>query len=220
MSIPKLELISHHLCPYVQRAIITLLEKNIPFERSYIDLSNKPNWFCQISPLGKVPLLKVDGKILFESTVICEYIDEITPGSLHPPDPFQKAQHRAWIEFGNSILNTIAGLYNAPNDDIFHQKCNELLKKFIWIDQFLIYDGYFAGEKFSMVDCVYGPIFRYFDVLDDISNFDFFIETQRVKNWRNLLRIRSSIQYAVNEDYEQCLHIFIEGRKSYLSKIM
>lgn len=121
MSIPELKLVSHHLCPYVQRAVITLLEKEIPHQRTYIDLSNKPDWFRQISPLGKVPLLKVGDEVLFESAVICEYLDEITPGSLHPTDPLAKAKHRAWIEFGSSILNTIAGFYNAATEEAFEQ---------------------------------------------------------------------------------------------------
>ena len=50
----KLILVSHHLCPYVQRAAISLAEKGVPFERVDIDLANKPGWFKAISPLGKV----------------------------------------------------------------------------------------------------------------------------------------------------------------------
>jgi glutathione S-transferase len=56
----KLTLISHHLCPYVQRAAIALAEKGMPFERRYVDLAAKPDWFLAISPLGKVPLLIVE----------------------------------------------------------------------------------------------------------------------------------------------------------------
>ena len=80
---PKLTLISHKLCPYVQRAVIALTEKGVPFERIDIDLANKPDWFLKISPLGKVPVLLVetaDGEAaLFESNVICEYIEETHP---------------------------------------------------------------------------------------------------------------------------------------------
>ena len=57
---PKLTLISHKLCPYVQRAVIALTEKGVPFERIDIDLANKPDWFLKISPLGKVPVLLVE----------------------------------------------------------------------------------------------------------------------------------------------------------------
>ena len=87
-----LKLISHKLCPYVQRAVIALTEKGVPFERIDIDLANKPDWFLKISPLGKVPVLLVetaDGEAaLFESNVICEYIEDTQGGAkLHPQDP-------------------------------------------------------------------------------------------------------------------------------------
>ena len=49
----KPTLVSHHLCPYVQRAVIALREKQVPFERIDIDLANKPEWFNALSPLGK-----------------------------------------------------------------------------------------------------------------------------------------------------------------------
>jgi glutathione S-transferase len=220
MSTPKLELISHHLCPYVQRAVITLLEKDIPHQRTYIDLANKPDWFAAISPLGKVPLLRVEGEILFESAVICEYLDEITPGSLHPIDPLQKAKHRSWIEFGSGILNSVAGFYNAPNRENFAQKCDELAGKFSWIEQSLGNDGYFAGEEFLLIDAVYGTIFRYFDVLDKIDDFGVFTNTPKVNKWWQLLQSRPSIQQAVTEDYQQRLVIFFKQRNSYLSTIV
>jgi glutathione S-transferase len=220
MATPKLELISHHLCPYVQRAVITLLEKNIPHQRTYIDLANKPEWFAQISPLGKVPLLKVNEEVLFESAVICEYLDEITLGSLHLDDPLQKAKHRSWIEFGSSILSIIAGFYNAPDQESFDQKRGELASKFLWIEQYLGQDGYFAGEKFSLVDGVYGAIFRYFDVFDAIDDFGIFADTPKVKNWRQLLQHRPSIQQAVTEDYHQLLLLFLKQRHAYLSTLI
>ncbi|MCV4777127.1 glutathione S-transferase N-terminal domain-containing protein, partial [Escherichia coli] len=47
-----LVLVSHALCPYVQRAAIVLAEKGVPFERRDIDLANKPSWFLKVSPLG------------------------------------------------------------------------------------------------------------------------------------------------------------------------
>ncbi len=90
-----LKLISHKLCPYVQRAVISLTEKGVPFERVDIDLDNKPDWFLKISPLGKVPVLQVGDKVVFESAVILEYLEEIQPKPLHPKDPLTRAEHRA-----------------------------------------------------------------------------------------------------------------------------
>jgi glutathione S-transferase len=59
MNIARLELVSFKTCPYVQRAAIVLHEKAVPFEITYIDQTKKPDWFLKISPLGKVPLLKM-----------------------------------------------------------------------------------------------------------------------------------------------------------------
>src|SRR5512141_2441394 len=99
MSAP-LKLISHKLCPYVQRAVIALTEKGVAFERIDIDLANKPDWFLKISPLGEVAL--------FESNVICEYIEDTQPAvRLHPEDALVRAQHRAWMEFGSAILGDL-----------------------------------------------------------------------------------------------------------------
>src|SRR5947208_9000539 len=119
---PKLTLISHKLCPYVQRAVIALTEKGVPFERVDIDLANKPDWFVAISPLGKTPVLQVGDKAIFESAVILEYLEETQPKPLHPADPRTRAEHRAWIEYGSAILNDIAGFYAAPNVVAFAAK--------------------------------------------------------------------------------------------------
>ena len=220
MSTPRLELVSHHLCPYVQRAVITLTEKRVPHQRTYIDLANKPQWFREISPLSRVPLLRVGDEVLFESAVICEYLDEITPGSLHPAEPLEKARHRSWIEFGSSILNDIAGFYSAKDSDTFAEKRARIVSKFEWLEHNLGEGPYFAGEHFSLVDTVYGPVFRYFDVFAKIGDFGFFESTPRVKAWRSALRARPSVRSAVAQDYPTRLLDFLKRKNTYLSSLI
>src|SRR5919204_2951760 len=134
-----LKLISHKLCPYVQRAVIALTEKGVPFERIDIDLANKPDWFLKISPLGKVPVLTVvteSGEVaLFESNVICEYIEETQPGpKLHPADPLTRARHRAWMEFGSAILSDLWGLETATDAATFETKRQAVAAKFARVE--------------------------------------------------------------------------------------
>jgi len=81
---PHLVLVSHLLCPYVQRAAIALAEKGVAFERRVIDLANKPDWFLALSPTGKVPVLIADGRPIFESAVILEYLEDTLAPALHP----------------------------------------------------------------------------------------------------------------------------------------
>ncbi|WP_264627066.1 glutathione S-transferase family protein [Candidatus Symbiopectobacterium sp. NZEC135] len=110
MSTHDLTPISHPLCPFVQRSAIVLFEKNVPFERINVDLSAKPDWFLALSPTGKVPLLKVrqangEEAIIFESMVICEYLNETQDGdSMYADDAFIRARQRSWIEFSTSML--------------------------------------------------------------------------------------------------------------------
>src|SRR3954470_15916329 len=119
---PTLKLVSHKLCPYVQRAVVSLTEKGVPFERIDVDLSNKPDWFLKVSPLGKTPVLLVGEHAIFESAVILEYLEETQPKPLHPADALRRAEHRAFIEYGSAVLNDIAGLYSAPDEAAFKAK--------------------------------------------------------------------------------------------------
>ncbi|HVK98495.1 MAG TPA: glutathione S-transferase family protein [Dongiaceae bacterium] len=220
MQQPELILISHHLCPYVQRSVIVLTEKCIPYERRYIDLSDKPEWFIELSPTGKVPLLWVDRQAaLFESAVICEYLNEITPGNLHSDDPLQKAQDRAWIEYGSQILNDIARLYNAREEADFLDQCKQMARKWRRLE-LEVQEPYFNGPSFGMVDAAYGPIFRYFDVMEACLPVDLFAGCDGVRSWRHQLSQRSSVQQAVEPVYNERLRLFLLNRNSHISTLL
>jgi glutathione S-transferase len=217
---PALTLISHRLCPYVQRAAIALAEKAVPFERIDVDLANKPAWFTAISPLGKTPVLKVGDTAIFESAVILEYLEETEAMPLHPADPLARAEHRAWIEFASATLNDIWGFYTAPDEAAFAAKAKVLSGKFETLERRLGDGPYFAGDKFSLVDAAFGPVFRYFDVFDRIGAFGILDGKPRVAAWRAALAARPSVRDAVARDYDARLWAFLEGRKSHLSRLM
>lgn len=215
---PSLHLVSHHLCPYVQRAVIVLAEKGIKHERTYIDLSNKPDWFTEKSPLGRVPILEVDDSVLFESQVIAEYLDEITPGSLHPDDALEKARHRAWIEYGSETLSAIAGFYNATDSELFEKKKSLLREKFCRIET-EVSGKYFAGERFHMIDGVWGTIFRYIDVFDTIDDFGLVANLEAVQNWRKTISLRPTVMSAVPSGYSTRLVEFLKNKDSILGEL-
>jgi glutathione S-transferase len=215
----SLHLISHHLCPYVQRAAITLTEKGVSFDRTDIDLSNKPDWFLAISPLGKTPVLHVDENVIFESAVILEYLEETQPNQLLPTDPIERARHRSWIEFSSSILNDIAGLYNAADAEIFDKKVTVLSDKFARLDS-EVAGEFFAAGGFGLVDIAFGPVFRYFDVFDKIADFRIMARKDNVQRWRAAIATRPSIVAAVSEQYPNDLEDFLVCRGSHLSSMM
>ncbi len=216
----KLTLVSHELCPFVQRAAIALAEKGVAFERITVDLASKPDWFLKISPLGKVPLLKVGDAVIFESAVILEYLEETQPHPLHPTDALQRAEHRAWMEFGSTILMDLWNVYTAMDEAAFQAKAKQLTGKFARLEQRLGDGPYFDSARFSLVDAVFGPVFRYFDTFDRIADFGMLSDKPRLAAWRHALAQRPSIAQAVKPDYPERLWSFLESRGSRLSALM
>src|SRR5580692_6236207 len=215
----RLRLISHKLCPYVQRAVISLTEKGVPFERVDVDLANKPDWFLKLSPLGRTPVLQVGDTAIFESAVILEYLEETEPKPLHPADPLRRAEHRGWIEFGSAVLNDIAGLYSASDEAAFKAKGAQLEARFARLEARAVASPWFDGEKFSLVDAVFGPVFRYFDVLDEIGDFATPTEKPTLASWRTSLAARPSVKSAVSAEYLALLRDFLKRRNSWISQL-
>ncbi|WP_374655739.1 glutathione S-transferase family protein [Phenylobacterium sp.] len=213
-----LRLVSHHLCPYVQRAVIVAAEKDIPIKRTFIDLGAKPDWFLALSPTGKVPLLQAGGQALFESAPIVEYLDEISPGSLHPADPLERARHRAWAEFASATLADIGGLYSAPDAAAFEARRQTLAARFIQVEAVLGAGPWFDGARFQIVDAAWGPVFRYFDVIETRLDLGLFDALPRVRAWRGALAARPSVVGAVGSDYPQRLAEFFARRDSHLGR--
>ena len=215
--VAALKLISHTLCPYVQRAVIALTEKGVAFERIDIDLANKPDWFLAISPLGKTPVLQVGDIAIFESAVILEYLEETQARPLHPVNALTRAEHRGWIEFGSAVLNDIAGFYAAGDETTFKAKTSQLERRFARLEARVAAAPWFDGAEFSLVDAVFGPVFRYFDVFDDIADFGILAGKPKLAHWRRNLAERPSVRSAVRPEYPALLRDFIDRRNSWLS---
>ena len=140
---------------------------------------------------------------------------------LHPENPAERARHRAWTEFASATLNVIAGLYAAPDAAAFEQKRADVARNMAWLDGALSNGPYFAGERFSLVDAAFGPVFRYFDtfeaVLPPLGAFD---AVPKVRAWRAALAARPSVRDAVAADYQERLMTFLRGRGAHLSRSM
>lgn len=217
-----LHLVSHHLCPYVQRALIVAAEKGIALDRTSIDLAAKPDWFLAVSPTGKVPLLRVTGAggaehVLFESAAICEYLDETTPPPLLPADPLERARQRAFVEFASGTLSDIAGLYGADAAAFEHRR-TVLAHRFAQLEAVLA-GPWFAGERFGLVDAAFGPVFRYLDAFEALADVHLAAGSARIAHWRAALAARPSVAGAVAVDYSDRLAGFLRARGSHLGAL-
>jgi glutathione S-transferase len=163
----RLKLVSFDICPYVERSRIVLLEKGLPHEVEFIELSNKPAWFLEISPMGRVPVLLVDGRPVFESMVINELLNELEPEPrLFPEDPIARAEGRSWIVFANDVVIRASGkamlaIAGGATLDALAQPLAALREAFAKLERQLTGGGpFFLGRDFSLVDASYAPFLR------------------------------------------------------------
>jgi glutathione S-transferase len=212
-------LVSHALCPYVQRAAIVAHEKAIAIERAVVDLADKPDWFVERSPTGKVPLLMIGDVTLFESAAIAEFLDEISAGGMLPREPIERARHRAWIEFASGTLAEISALYSAADMAAYDSRQRALAGRFRRVAKEL--NGpWFGGRTFGLVDAAFAPVFRYLDAFERDANLFLVDDEPGLSRWRERLAKRASVKVAVLPDYPERLHAFLLSRNAHISRVL
>jgi glutathione S-transferase len=91
------------------RVKIALHEKGLPYERVTLNLAKKDQKrpeFLKLNPYGKVPVIDEDGKVLFESCIINEYLDEKYPNPpLTPKDPYLRGRGRVLIDYALNYVH-------------------------------------------------------------------------------------------------------------------
>ena len=209
---PNIRLISFDLCPYVQRCVMTLLEKGVAHDIDYIDLSDRPDWFAELSPLGKVPVLEVtrdDGSkvVLFESVVINEYLDEVTEGSMLPADPLDRAHSRAWVEFGNAVLSDAFSITSAKDEADLAMVLEKLGKKLDRLEREIGTGPFFLGAEVSLVDAAFTPALQRLSWANEIHpTMAVFEGRPKVARWWSALAARESVRGSAVHDLRQRFH--------------
>ncbi|KAK4482094.1 hypothetical protein RD792_011545 [Penstemon davidsonii] len=136
-------------CPFTQRVLLTLEEKHLPYELKLVDLKNKPEWFLEISPEGKVPIIKLDEKWIPDSDVITQKLEEKfpEPSLVTPPEK---------ASVGSKIFSTFIGFLKSkdPSDGTEQALLDELTA----LNKYLEENGPFInGKEVSAADLSLGP---------------------------------------------------------------
>ena len=216
-----LELISTKRCPFVQRSVITLNHKGIDHRMTFVDTDNPPRWFREISPLGQVPVLRVDGEtVIFESAVINEFLDDVTPGQLHPSDPLQRALNKSWIEFGGGCCSLTFDLMVAPDQQTYEDIVAELAAKLGRVEQVFGDGPYFNGEKFALIDAAYAPIFIRLDVFRDLLGIRITEDLPKMHAWQERLLALPEVQKARVPELPDLFRQLITSRNAYAEKLL
>ena len=213
--VAEYKLVSFDVCPFVQRSIITLEEKQVPYDIEYIELGDPPDWFMAASPLGKVPILFVEGAVLFESAVINEYLDEATPGRrLHPEDPLRRARDRAWIEFISTILVDRNRMQHARAEEEARARATEVHGKLARLEGELGTGPFFHDEMFSLVDAAAAPLFqRQAWCLELAPDLGVLEDLPKVAAWSEALLARESVRRSTVSDIRERYFEYLQGTR-------
>jgi glutathione S-transferase len=212
-----IKLVSFKLCPYVQRAVITLEEKGVGYELEYIDLDAPPAWFKQCSPFAQVPLLLIGDEVLFESAVILDYLDEVYPPRLHPDNPLTRARHKAWIEFGSALLRQQHAVAMAADEERYIQGLSEFKRLMERLESPLEQALFGEGSVFSLVDAAFAPLFMRMEILATIRSEVTADMPQSVAIWAQALLARPSLRRSVVADFDSLYFQFLRQKGSWLA---
>ena len=104
------KLYHHPVSTCSQKVRLVMAEKGLIFDQHIIDwtvMEHLQDWYLALNPNGVVPTLVVDGEPIIESSVICEYLDEVHPEPpLAPRDPLGRARMRAWMRYFEEVPTT------------------------------------------------------------------------------------------------------------------
>jgi glutathione S-transferase len=196
-----IELYSFEGCPYAQRSRMALLEKGLAFGLTEIDLFNRPAWFREISPYGKVPVLRHAGATVYESAIINQYLDEAFPlPPLLPATPALRAQARIWMDYcetrflvATHKLMSEAGDMTRRADNI--ARLSEVLRFIEHEGLRKLSDGpYFFGERVSLADLQFAPFFERFGTYEQLGGATWPGDCTRLRAWFEAMQARASYQ--------------------------
>jgi glutathione S-transferase len=194
-----IELFTAELCPFAMRVRLALAEKDVPAREIEIDPRNRPDWFLKIAPHGQVPLLRHDGKLVWESSVICEYLDEafpvrrLLPGACH-----ERAEARMWITFADARLYASTRRLLYSTDPVLRASILAELA-----DALRVLEGrapafckerpYLLGAKVTLADLALYPWFEQAAVLERYFGFQI-SEYRGLAAWQEAISLRDSVK--------------------------
>lgn len=206
-----IELVTSIICPFAQRTRIALAEKGVDYKSTEIeflgDRFDKPDWFLELTPYATVPVLKMNGDVIYDSDVVNQYIEDVLPEpSLMPGDANGRAMARLWINYSNTKF--IRGFYGVimSQDEA---RIDQFRKEFHKVLRFMESEGllklgtdgpYWMGKNFSLVDITFHPFIERFGMLDHYRGFKIPDDCTRLLKWIDAVRERPSVANTILSD--------------------
>ena len=200
----SIKIYSSARCPYAQRTRMLMIEKEIPFELTEVDLRNKPDWFLAVSPYGKVPVIVDDGQTIYESAIINEYLDEkYISIPMMPEEPVERAKARIWMDYCTNKYLTLSRklLVDHGNEELQTENKKKMKESLIYIEKECFEKNangpFWLGNNISLVDLHYAPFFERFGAFKELFGVEWPEECIKISNWWSAIQKRDSYKMTV-----------------------
>ena len=196
----EIQLYSYDACPFAQRTRMVLAEKSVDFELVEVDVFDKPAGWSEISPYGKVPVLRHAGTSIYESTIINEYLDEVFPQpALLPGEPVARAYARIWMDYCDSRMRPAAAKLlwdsDTPEKKAAAEKGLDEALQFLEREGLAKLGGgpYFFGGQVTLVDFQFLPFFERLELYEKLTGYHWPDDTPRLHRWFEAMSARPSV---------------------------
>tara|TARA_Y100001960_G_scaffold210847_1_gene220047 strand:- start:1110 stop:1715 length:606 start_codon:yes stop_codon:yes gene_type:complete len=181
-----------------------MIEKEIPFELTEVDLRNKPDWFLAVSPYGKVPVIVDDGQTIYESAIINEYLDEKYKSiPMMPEEPVERAKARIWMDYCTNKYLTLSRklLVDHGNEELQTENKKKMKESLIYIEKECFEKNangpFWLGNNISLVDLHYAPFFERFGAFKELFGVEWPEECIKISDWWSAVQKRDSYKITV-----------------------
>jgi len=204
--------------------VIVLRAKKVEFDVTYITKEDKPDWFLELSPHGKVPVLKVNEIALFESNAIAEFLDEVVEPRLAPQDPIMRAYNRAWTDFTGNWAKALNQVTYAKTAEEHASALNELPLTLQKLEDALSRRSnngpYFNDENISLVDAAYAPFIMRFEIVEGINPTNILKQYPNISAWSDALMENEFVINSVPNDFSEVYQVNLYNRKTLAAEIL
>lgn len=214
-----IKIVSFKICPFVQRVTALLEAKQIPYNIEFISLSDKPQWFLELSPTGQVPMLITEaGEALFESDAIVEYLEEVTPPLVPDVTSVQRAKDRAWSYQASKHYLVQCSTMQSSDQIVLTEREGNLSKAFQKAEKQFGDGPYFNGAVLGNVDIAWLPLLHRAQIVKDHSGYDFLARYPKLQAWQSALSETGLYQKSVSDDFDARFADFYLNERTFLGR--
>lgn len=197
-----MKLVVSKTCPFAQRAWITANALDLKCDIEIINLQDKPEWFLQLTEFAKVPVLIDDKKrVLWESIVVANYLNEVQGYPLSPADRFTNAVNEAWMQHVGGVQSSVYKIASSENASIRHEAASNYQAQLQPLEKALNAEPYFNGKQFCMIDILYAVPFIRAKFIAEHYQLNLYAELPKIAAWAEQLVNHPAVQASTVPDF-------------------